>query len=370
MQKEEGRSPSFLFFLSLKFIPSENLIIFFLNFVAFFFRIGLFIIHSIAISGIFMRKFFLYFFVGLVAFLQAEESRFGCISYSSFNIGDDVQELAARKFLPPQSISIDREFIGCFDDPEGVHVLVNGWFMHTKDIDWYRTDICAPQKSWPPSPSIKPLFLSIHFIPQLAPLVFSKQGIAYLKEHQPIGARDFYTLNELRKRGIASYFSGCLTLTLDNPFEEREDVIYAVDVDREVVNYIRKNANCKVVYLTHFIHPHSSLLHDHEKRLDYAEQLLNKYRKAKCVVTSRLHVSMPCLAFETPVLFVGNLGNRKGGLQNLLLSCTKEELLQGVVHFDFRSPPENPKDYYPLRENLKKIVTDWVKKVRDEYGHF
>ncbi len=41
-----------------------------------------------------------------------------------------------------------------------------------------------------------------------------------------------------------------------------------------------------------------------EERLEQAELVLLEYARAHCVVTSRLHCALPCVAFGTPVIFV------------------------------------------------------------------
>lgn len=84
---------------------------------------------------------------------------------------------------------------------------------------------------------------------------------------------------------------------------------------------------------------------------------------ALCVITARLHATMPCLAFETPVLLIHpqNDTPRFPGLRELTRNCSREELLSGEVDFNFDDPPSNPKQYLSLRENLIKIVTNWVR---------
>ena len=71
---------------------------------------------------------------------------------------------------------------------------------------------------------------------------------------------------------------------------------------------------------------------------------------------------MPCLALGTPVLRIEDqtVYNRFSGLRELVRHCTPEEFLSGIVDFDFDHPPENPKDYLPLREKLIETVTTWV----------
>lgn len=283
-------------------------------------------------------------------------NNFGYISHTSSNIGDDIQAIAAKRFLPKKSIGISREFIGEFTSSAKIKTILNGWFMYTKNVAWYLNDIPAPKKSWPPAPCIDPLILSLHITPDFIPYAFSDRAVAYLKQHGPVGARDYRTLDELQKRGIPSYFSGCLTLTLENDCTQRDDIIYAVDVDDECVQYIQSKTTSKVERLTH------SISYNLKHRLQYAQAILEKYKRARCVITPRLHATMPCLAFQTPVLLLGNHDDpRFDGLRELATNCTKEELLSGAVNFDFDNPPQNPTLYLPLRERLINIVTNWVK---------
>ena len=302
--------------------------------------------------------FFALFYVSLIS---GEES-FGYITHSTINIGDDIQSIAAKRFLPQNALAVDREFISEFAYEAKVNTIVSGWFMHEKNHYW-DLPIPPPKTSWPPAQMIDPFFISIHLTGTFLSTVFSNEHIDYLKKHAPIGARDLYTLNELQKRGIPSYFSGCLTLTLENEFTERNDLIYLVDLDEETIAYIKSKTSSPVVVLTHG-RPLLRML-SVEHRLKYAENLLNYYRKCKCVVTTRLHAAMPCLAFETPILMLssdrrGYLDQRFTGLVEYTRHCSKEELLNGEIDYDFDHPPENPKTYLPIRENLIKIMNEWV----------
>ncbi len=202
------------------------------------------------------------------------ETTFGYISYSTFNIGDDIQAIAAKRFLPPNSIGIDREFVAPFTHDAPVKTLVNGWFMHTKEFMWYRKDVKPPHKSWPPAPCIEPFFISIYFAPQFLPEVLSEEGIAYLKRYEPIGTRDLATLEVLENAGVEAYFSGCLTLTLDNPYRERKDIIYAVDLSKEAIEYLRAHTKGRVEEVHHV--STAPPLFTKERRLLYAESFFRK----------------------------------------------------------------------------------------------
>ena len=298
----------------------------------------------------------------LISTIGAQEP-FGYISHSTINIGDDIQSIAVKRFLPENAIAVDREFISEFAHEGKINCVLSGWFMHHKYAYWDLSR-APPNKSWPPSSCIDPFFISIHLTGSIMPAVFSEENIEYLRAHGPIGARDLYTLHELQIRNIPSYFSGCLTLTLENHCKKRNNTIYLVDLDEECVRYIKSKSTSPIVVLTHG----KSILQllSPEHRLKYAECILNLYRKAKCVVTTRLHAAMPCLAFETPVLMVstntgGGVDPRFRGLVDLVRDCSAEELRTSQVDYDFDNPPENPKTYLPMRENLIKIMTDWVK---------
>ena len=287
------------------------------------------------------------------------KQKIGYISYQSTNIGDDIQAIATKNLLQKKGIPIDRQFISEFKYPVVLPVVVSGWFMHVKnDIGRHTFHNRKPKKIWPPSPYIHPYFISIHITGGMRESL-TPEGIAYFKQYAPIGARDYDTMNFLLKHGIPSYFSGCLTLTLDNPYDnQRNDVIYAVDIPKDYVDYIRSHTSSKVVEITHAVP--SSIGKNNKERLKYAESLLNKYRKAKCVITARLHVAMPCLAFKTPVLFFGSPGGRFDGLANLTHHCQYSEFINGEVDFDLDNPPANPEDYLEIRDALIDRMSKWI----------
>lgn len=285
--------------------------------------------------------------------------KFGYISYSTTNVGDDIQTIAAKQFLPIDSVPVNRELISSFFSQNKVHTIINGWFMHTKDNAWWWATPPL-KKLWPPSANIDPILISIHFTPKFLPIALSDEGIEYLIKHSPIGVRDMYTFNKLQEKNIPSYFSGCMTLTLNSSYPPREEIIYAVDIDSDCLHALQRYTHTKIVQLTHGVPLEEFHNTNYEKRIAYAEKILSQYQKAKCVVTTRLHAALPCLAFETPVLFIAGSDSRFGGLKELVRSCNKEEFILGNFDFDFNDPTENSKNYIPIRENLIRIIEDWI----------
>ena len=278
--------------------------------------------------------------------------KYGLLTYDEnrkfFNVGDNIQSLAAKQFLPQVDLYLNRERLGEYSG-EKVKLIMNGWFTHNIH-------------NWVPSDNIDPVFVSFHMNNTAAPYMLSEKGIAYLKKHQPIGCRDQFTANILNEKGIDAYFTGCLTLTLDSykvDDSERGDKIYIVD---PLYNYPRpekvfynpkltlknilngtafqlgkKNKHLKnfigddVLKSAEFVNqePPSTTYSDEEK-FQMAEDLLNKYARAKMVITSRIHCALPCLALGTPVIFVN-------GFDSFVDSCRFDGILELFNRIDIDS---------------------------------
>lgn len=281
------------------------------------------------------------------------------------NIGDYVQALASSQFYPQVDGFLDRDTDLASYDGEQCKIIMNGWYMHNPF-------------NWPPSDKITPLFVAVHINSLAKDAMMSHESITYFKKHEPIGCRDLYTIEQLKKKGVDAYFSGCMTLTLGEKYKtnEVEDKTYIVDpIYNGSMSLTRILKACKtwlrhpVDVLTLFLKPH---LHVHagnnwllkvmktalyyveycrvfgrdnvmnseyicqehsyyykkfksdEERLKEAERLVMNYAKAKLVITSRIHCALPCLGMDTPVIYLERSGDttaskcRMGGLQELL----------------------------------------------------
>ena len=223
--------------------------------------------------------------------------RNGIVYYpNSRNRGDDIQSYAAL-LLTEDAALCDREHLNNIDKP--TKLLCNGWFMENG-------------VNWPPNHKVNPLFLSFHISSKSQRELTSPFSIAYFKQHQPIGCRDTHTLNLLQKHDVASFLSGCLTLTLPKYTGRRGDDILFVDVLRTnytssyrkaVVNQmVPKKYRGKIQFVTHFSDEMKSKTS--QERMNEAKLLLDRYKKAKVVFTSLIHCALPCIAQGTPVVFI------------------------------------------------------------------
>ncbi len=286
-----------------------------------------------------------------------QPQKFALLSYAGTqNLGDEIQSIAAQRFLPRVDAWVDRERLDEFHSGAPHKIILNGWFLHRPE-------------HWPPSPRLHPLVTSFHLTRQVVPganlkmippsaTVLGGKGLEFLRRHEPIGARDLDTLAQLQAAGVAAYLSGCLTLTLRpiGPVLTRASV-YAVDVPDDVLAHLARGCHEPVVRLSH---GDSELTG--AARFVRAADLLRCYANAKAVVTTRLHCALPCLALGTPVLFIETAGDRYrfDGLRDLLRGASPDEILSGRVRYDLSSPPENKDGWQVLRDALEAQCVSFV----------
>lgn len=288
--------------------------------------------------------------------------RFALLTYDFHpgNLGDAIQSIAAQQYLPMVDAWVDRERLDEFRRSDSHKIILNGWFLHRPE-------------HWPPSETLRPLITSFHLTRERHPhynlkmlepaaTVLSRGGIEYLKQHEPVGARDLDTLGRLEDVGIEAYFSGCLTLTLRRPqARPRTDAVFAVDLSPRLVSRLRRRYASPITELTHL-----ELESNGRRSLDAADRHLDLYTSARAVVTSRLHCALPCLALGTPVLLVEAAADpyRLTGLRELLHRASEEDLIKSDCGFDLENPPANGDDWLPMATRLRTICERFVERER------
>lgn len=329
--------------------------------------------------------------------------KFGLLSYGNrktgrFNVGDHIQSLAAKQYLPKVDDYIERDKLNSAKLEEKTSIIMNGWFTHNPE-------------NWPPAPEINPLFISFHLNSHHAEALLSNsENIKYLKKYEPIGCRDENTVKWLNKFNITAYYSSCLTTTLDIDYKTDKksgnilmvDVLYKNDYKKiykdnplRIIPHILKGKFFKrndrentikdlipadilrnAEYETHSYYTKD---YTEEQRFKLADDLLKKYACAKLVITSRIHCALPCLAMGTPVVFVagGDLFNEheisrlKGTIEHLNIisaddvqltsKLTKMINIRSKDSFDWHKV-ENGTSHLKYAEELKKICKDFIAK--------
>ena len=156
----------------------------------------------------------------------------------------------------------------------------------------------------------------------------------------------------MRKHGVKAYLTKCMTLLFDSYKGERNGE-YITDVNK--IGWIPALSNSFIssndlegyTELTHEIKTLHSF--DVDYRLKYAQNLLDKYRKARFVVTSRLHCALPCRAFGTHVHFVHSNyenDNRFKGLEEELKGS------DGTINLSSLNPEIDNKKLELTKQNI------------------
>lgn len=214
------------------------------------------------------------------------------------NLGDVLQGMVGRQFLPHSSTAVDRERTREMSAVMPSLLLANGWFIHDR-------------RSFPPPEAVTPIYLSVH-IDNLRWLR-EPEVRAHLRRYAPIGCRDRKTLLLLWGWGIPAYYSGCLTLTTNtlpiNALPDSGERLLVDGIDHPlptaVVDALERLLGGALTRVSHDVPNPEGDFDDYCTRtVEVMSDLLARYRAASLVVTSKIHCALPCLALGVPVLLV------------------------------------------------------------------
>lgn len=320
--------------------------------------------------------------------------KYGLLEYTTDNLGDEIQSLAAEQYLPRIDTYLKRDNLDEVESEEKIKLIMNGWFTHKPE-------------NWPPSPDIVPLFISFHIARSAADELVSQKSIDYFKKHEPIGCRDYHTRDLLSNHGVDAYFSGDLVLTLskdkyvsESPDNGHSDDILLVDVDEHVEDALPKEIRERSQSLTHYFRspaqsvdykvvtalgetrkhlkkiglnrPYRRMINLFENNLyadktynetkfDKARERLRRYANANLVITSRLHATNPCIAFDTPVLLVYDDMDdiRFGGLKDYFNCYSVDDFVDNVDDIDWNSLT-NPQSTDKICSEMSERVEEFM----------
>ncbi|WP_295557198.1 polysaccharide pyruvyl transferase family protein [uncultured Hyphomicrobium sp.] len=230
--------------------------------------------------------------------------------FTTPNLGDDVQAIAAALLLPKVDAYVDRDALDKvrFDEP---HTLImNSWFA----IKRYTA---VPHRSLVP-----------HYFGHAVgrPELVNPTWLAEWRRHPFIGCRDLHSVDVLRQNGIDARFTGCLTTWMGRHFAQpaKREGVLIVDVPPAMESFIPDDVRQKAVHLTSETGDERT---DLQKRFMAAAKLLDALRTAELVVTRRLHIALPCIGFGTPVtVYLGD------DVKNRRRFSGSDALLQMVLH--------------------------------------
>lgn len=213
------------------------------------------------------------------------------------NIGDVLQGIVAKAFLPADAEVVDREGLKLIDREREAVLVANGWYMH--DFT-----------SFPPPPNVKPIYVSVHIAD--SGLLRSAEVRDHFMANSPIGCRDEKTRKMFLGWGIPAYFSGCLTTTMslgDAEITKSDEILLVDGVDHpvpaEICQKLEAHYGLPLVRITHDPPHTDGSLEDYSDRAQQRMiELLKRYKGARKVVTTKIHCGLPCMGIGANVMVI------------------------------------------------------------------
>lgn len=221
------------------------------------------------------------------------------------NLGDCIQNIAVEQIYEKLGIAssellqINRDDLPSYNGAE-CKLIMQAWFGNTNGT--------FPML-W--SAKISPIFLGMHISNNNnTRQIFVKQKVyERMQQLHNIGCRDRNTRDFLLSHGVDAYFSGCMTLTFDKRHNKiKNGKIFVVDLQPKAARRLPKRIKSKSDFsITHLYKFNKHPITKQEARAfeQHARDILDRYKnEAKLVITSRIHVAMPCVAMGIPVVFI------------------------------------------------------------------
>lgn len=202
------------------------------------------------------------------------------------NLGDALQTLAIKFLLKNNGYS-NINYINRFEifKSKNKTLIFNGWL--DPDIKNFNVDN-----------SNKCYYFGIH-IPNK--YKYFKDNCFLYSDN--IGCRDLYTRDFLNDIKYQSVFCGCPTLTFKKRNNYKYKYLYCIDFnDLDVINKYKENDN--IIYKSAIYH-HFNKIKDWNQIEEIAWNYINDIKyNAYLVLTSRVHVYLPCISMGIPCVFI------------------------------------------------------------------
>lgn len=206
--------------------------------------------------------------------MSSIQKSYGVMGYYGWsNLGDPAQTYALSRLLPNAKVCRFRDELKVNGLTDTQEWIINGFFHR----DWNES-VIKNEGTFIPNHDHKRnnlLYAGIHL---------GKSAGRFEGVSKPIGARDSYTQRILEKNGIPVQWSGCATMTLDRYDGPRSGELHIEGPERA-------DKTQHIPYRTPW-----------EVQWQMMLNRMQELRTAEFVVTKRLHVVLPCLAFGTPVM--------------------------------------------------------------------
>lgn len=186
-----------------------------------------------------------------------------------------------------------------------LYVIMNGWFLHKNNYTY----------DFPPPDNVIPIYLSFHIA---ARDILTNDTISHLKKYEPIGCRDLFTRDMLMQYGINSFFTGCLTMCLQNTESKIRSGIFNVS---STSGFVSNN-------ITRVDPTDNRILDNYILGFELAFNYFLMYCSAEMVITDRLHSYIPSMSLGVKNVVFNKrrmpMKNRLSGLEDLVKSSSRD----------------------------------------------
>ncbi|WP_207643856.1 polysaccharide pyruvyl transferase family protein [Desulfitobacterium sp. PCE1] len=214
------------------------------------------------------------------------------------------------------------------------------------------------------SSDIIPVFLGFSLssvIDELIPERFFSidENLAYFRKFAPIGCRDQYTYDIFNSLKIPAYLNGCLTATFPKrEIMKNETKVIFADAPMALKKFIPKRLFDNCEFTTQQAYFSDEDLKESTKIFDFVREHYNYYKQnASLIVTSRLHVAIPCAAMGIPVVFAKDFIDQRFSWAEKLIPLYSAEQYK-EINWD-----PKPAEYEPVKQKIASLAISRVKGV-------
>lgn len=273
---------------------------------------------------------------------------------AGFNIGDPIQSIMLERLYNEMGVNeneIKRLNLCDLSTYNGEYIL----------LPMLSVAIGVGFTPLPLSPKIIPLFISAHFV--ISELNYEQ--ITYLRNYAPIGCRDEYSLNTMRRYNIPAYLTGCITVLFPKRAASiNAKDIYIIDEPKALKKFLPEHIRKNAIYETHLLPLDGTSMTEKEAERLYrlSKERLEIYKKrAGLVISSRMHALVPCMAMGIPVIAVfDNLSYRFSWLDKYIPLYTETD-------FQYINWNPEPVAYEDRKKIIKNILINAIKESKSKY---
>lgn len=280
--------------------------------------------------------------------------KYGVISFSRgvANLGDYVQPLAVMEMYKRMGIAESDIVKVPFDEMssysgETVVLPISAWLGKRPNID-----------NFPISDHIIPVFFGTHTCDERIIEGIRNESIQFF------GCRDEETYKWVKQSvndDVRVFHSGCFTLLFERrKCSSTQNKVYIIDCPDEFRDYIpddilKSATELQQIDISLFNMSNKEIA---EKGFRFAQERLELLRdNAKLVITSRLHVALPCVAMGIPVIVAKSNGHETARFSGY------EKLVHVYTPYEYEAVDWNPKtiDIEPLKNAIYNLASKLVR---------